>query len=438
MRREGQQTASDNKNKQLDGKDFEMGNTLPLKGIKVASLAWIGVGPLGIRYLAHWGATVVRIESHRRIDTMRQSRPFSSGIQQVNQSPWFAQANGAVFGVSIDLTRRSGLDIAWRLIKWADVLAESFTPGTMAKLGLDYKSVSKVKPDIVYISTCQMGQTGPLAKFGGFGFHGSAMAGITHLTGWPDRDPTPHAVAFVDALASRYVGVGALAALEYRRRTGRGQHLDVSQCECGIQNIAPVVMDYMVNGHSAMRSGNSLPYAAPHGVYPCKGDDRWSAIAVFDDEQWLAFCGVVNQEWTGDTKYSSLLARKQNEVELNEIVGKWTINHTAEEVESLMQAAGVPCHVVSNSKDVFEDPQMRHRKFFRELPHSVMEPHTYYTHGFKLSKVEGNWRTGPALGEHNEYVFKELLGMTDDEIADALIDGGITTDADLVATKKDT
>lgn len=412
-----------------------MRNVMPLEGIKVASLAWIGVGPLGVRYLAHWGATVVRMESHRRIDTMRQSRPYSTGIGQINRSPWFAQANGAVYGVSIDLNRRSGLDIAWRLIKWADVLAESFTPGTMAKWGLDYKSVSKVKPDIVYVSTCQMGQTGPLAKFGGYGFHGSAFAGITHLTGWPDREPLPHAVAFVDALASRYVGVSVLAALEYRRRTGQGQHLDISQCECGIQNIAPVMMDYLANGHSLARSGNSLPYAAPHGVFPSEGDDRWCAIAVFDDAQWKAFCEVVGQEWTKDPKFSSLLLRKENEAELNELVGEWTKSLAAEEAEARLQAVGVPCHVVSTVKDVFEDPQIRHRGFLRKLKHSVMEEHTYYTHGFKLSKVEGNWRTGPALGEHNEYVFKEILGMTDDEIANALIDGGITTDADLVSVK---
>ncbi len=413
-----------------------MGKIMPLEGTKVASLAWIGVGPMGIRYLAHWGATVVRIESHRRIDTMRQSRPLDHNIQEVNRSPWFSQANGPVYSVSIDLNKPSGLAIAWRLIKWADVLAESFTPGTMAKWGLDYKNVSKVRPDLIYVSTCQMGQTGPLAKFGGYGFHASAMAGIIHLTGWPDREPSPHAVAFVDALASRYVGVGLLTALEYRRRTGRGQHLDISQCECGIQNIAPVVMDYIANGHPATRNGNSFPYAAPHGVFPCKSDDRWCAITVFEDAEWQAFCKVIDQKWTGDPKFASLLSRKQNEVELNELVGKWTISHMAEEVEASMQAAGVPCHVVSTIKDVFNDPQVRHRRFLRKLPHSVMDEHTYYTHGFKLSKVEGNWKTGPLLGEHNEYVFKEILGMTDDEIAEALTDGGITTDADLAVSMR--
>jgi benzylsuccinate CoA-transferase BbsF subunit len=414
-----------------------MGKVMPLEGIKVASLAWIGVGPMGIRYLSHWGATVVRMESHRRIDTMRQSRPFDNNIPQINRSPWFAQANGPVRSVSVDLNRPSGLDIAWRLIKWADVLAESFTPGTMAKWGLDYENVSKVKPDIVYLSTCQMGQIGPLAKFGGFGFHASAMAGITHLTGWPDREPTPHAVAFVDALASRYVGVGILSALEYRRRTGRGQHLDVSQCECGIQNIAPVIMDYIVNGKSQMRAGNSYPFAAPHSVYPCKGDDRWCAITIFNDAQWEAFCNVIDQEWTKDPKFDSLLSRKQNEAELDAHVSDWTMGQSAEEVEKNLQAVGVPCHLVATIKDVYDDPHLRERGFLRRLKHSLMDEHTYFTHGFKMSKVEGDWRTGPLLGEHNEYVFKEILGMTDDEIAEALINGGITTDADLAVSLRE-
>jgi benzylsuccinate CoA-transferase BbsF subunit len=297
--------------------------------------------------------------------------------------------------------------------------------------------VSKVKPDIVYLSTCQMGQTGPLAKFGGFGFHASAMAGITHITGWPDREPTPHAVAFVDALASRYVGVGILAALEYRRRTGRGQHLDVSQCECGIQNIAPVIMDYIVNKRTAIRSGNSYPYAAPHSVYPCTGDDRWCAITVFDDTQWEAFCKAVNRDWTRDPKFVSLVSRKQNEAELDAHISEWTKEHTAEEVEATLQAVKVPCHLVATTKDVYNDPHLRERGLLRQLKHSLMDEHVYYTHGFKLSKVEGNWKTGPLLGEHNEYVFKEVLGMTDDEIAEALIEGGITTDADLAVSLRD-
>ena len=403
----------------------------PLEGIKVANFAWVGVGPQGIRNLSCWGATVVRIESHRWPDTTRLMLPFKDGIVSVNNSPWFADINASTYGVSIDLTRPTGLNIAWRLIKWADVMAESFTPGTMKRWGLDYQNVSKVRPDIIYLSTSQMGQTGPLATFAGFGFHAAAMAGFTHLTGWPDRPPAPVAVAFADFLSSRFVAIAILAALEYRRRTGRGQYLEVSQLEAAVQHLAPVIMDYLVNGRSMNRSGNSLPYAAPHNAYPCKGNDRWCVIAVFDDAQWKAFCEVVDQEQIRGPKFSSLLLRKKNEEELDALIGEWTTNRTAEEIETSLQAVGVPCHVVATMKDTFEDPQIKHRGFLHKLKHSVIGYHTYHGQGFTLSKTEGTWRAGPALGEHNEYVFKEVLGMTDDEIAGALVEGGITTDADL-------
>jgi crotonobetainyl-CoA:carnitine CoA-transferase CaiB-like acyl-CoA transferase len=227
------------------------------------------------------------------------------------------------------------------------------------------------------------------------------------------------------------VGVGILSALEYRRRTGRGQHLDVSQCECGIQNIAPVIMDYIANGNSAVRAGNSYPLAAPHSVYPCLGDDRWCAITVFDDAQWGAFCRVIDEEWTADPKFASLLSRKQNEAELDAHVSEWTMRRMAEDVEASLQVVGVPCHLVATIKDAYDDPHMRHRGFLRKLNHSVMDEHTYYTHGFKMSKVEGDWRTGPLLGEHNEYVFKEILSMTDDEIADALVEGVLVSSGNI-------
>ncbi|MGD9117778.1 MAG: CoA transferase, partial [Dehalococcoidia bacterium] len=263
----------------------------------------------------------------------------------------------------------------------------------------------------------------------------AAMAGFTHLTGWPDRPPAPVAVAFSDPIGARSVALSILVALEHRRQTGQGQHLDVSQLEASIQHLAPAFMDYTVNGRSMIRSGNSLPCAAPHGVYPCKGDDRWCAIAVFDDTQWAALCKVANQAPLREAKFSSLLSRKENEAELDRLVSKWTAGLTAEEIETSLQSAGVPCHVVSNIKDVCEDPQIEHRGFLPKLKHSVMGEHTYHGPSFTLSESKHTLRGGPTLGEHNEHVFKEVLGMTDDEIAEALIDGGITTDDDLPEVK---
>jgi benzylsuccinate CoA-transferase BbsF subunit len=394
-----------------------MGNDSPLNGIKVANFSWVGVGPQGIKYLACWGAQVVRVESHRRPDMARLMLPFKDGISNVNNQPWFADINGSTKSISIDLNMPSGLDIAWKLIKWADVMAESFTPGKMKKWGLDYENVVKVRPDIIYVSTSQTGGSGPLAKFSGFGVHAAAMAGITHITGWPDKGPTPVPMAFSDPLGARFVAISILSAMEYRRRTGKGQHMEISQWESSLHNISPILMDYMINGRTMLRCGNTLPCAAPHNVYLCKGDDRWCAITVMNDAQWEAFCQIISQDWTSDTKFSTLLSRKKNELELDRLINGWTAKFTPEEIEKRLQQVGVPCHIVENIEDNYNDPQLRH--------------HTYHKHGFKLSKTEGTWFAGPALGEHNEYVLKEVLGMTDDEITDALINGGITTDADL-------
>jgi benzylsuccinate CoA-transferase BbsF subunit len=403
----------------------------PLKGIKIANFAWVGVGPGSISFLSMWGATTVRVESHRRIDNMRRSAPYKDGIPGVNRALWFLIPNVSSYSISIDLKRPGGLDIAWRLIKWADVVAESFTPGTMKKLGIDYESVQKVKPDIVYVSTCQMGQIGPLANFAGFGFHASATAGITNIIGYPDRGPTPLAAAYVDPVSMRFTAIAVLAALEHRRRTGVGQYIDISQCETALQHIAPPIMDYLANGRSMSRMGNSLPNAAPHNVYPCQGEDRWCAIAVLNDADWEAFCKVINREWTKDVKFSSLLLRKQNEVELDALVSKWTKDRTAEEVQTVMQAAGVPCHIVSNIRDYYTDPQIKHRGYYKKLKHPVVGYTTYPQPPYKLSKSKSTWFPGPTLGQHNNLVFKKFLGMTDAEIAKALADGGITTDADL-------
>jgi benzylsuccinate CoA-transferase BbsF subunit len=415
----------------METEDIKMTNELPLKGIKIAGFAWVGVGPHSMKFLATMGATIVRVESHKRVDALRLSGPYKDNIPRFDNSGWFAEVNASAYGISIDLTRPSGLEIAWKLIKWADIVTESFTPGTMKKLGLDYPSVSQVKPDIIYISTCQMGQTGPMAKFGGYGFHAAALAGITNVTGWPDQPPIPMATAFVDPISARFGAIAVLSALEYRRRTGRGQYIEISQWEAALQHVAPMILDYQVNGRSMSRNGNKLPYAAPHAVYPCQGDDRWCAIAVFNDKQWEGFCHVVDQEWTKEERFSTLLLRKKNEESLNALVSRWSLIHKAEWIQSQMQSQGVPSHVASTVKEVYEDPQMRYRDYLRPMKHSVMGENTYHGLAFKLSKAEGTWRAGPALGEHNEYVFKELLKMKEKEIAKALSEGGITTEADL-------
>ena len=403
-----------------------------LEGVKVANFSWIGVGPFTIRYLGNYGATVVKVESHTRPDILRMMLPFKDNIPAIDNSPWFANANSSSYGVSINLDKPSGRELAWKLINWCDIMAESFGPGTIARWGLDYESVRKVRPDIIYMSSSQMGQTGPLARFAGYGYHASAIDGFTYITGYPDREPAPTQSAYTDFVAPRCNAVAVLAALEYKRRTGKGQYLDLSQREVSTTFLTTPILDYTVNGNIMQRNGNKVTFAVPHNAYPCHGDDRWCAITVFTDDEWESLCQVIGKpELLTDSKFATFDARKDNEDELDKIISGWSANHTAERVETMMQDAGIAASVVENMADIFNDPQIKHREFFQLLKHSVIGEHNYRGLGFQLSKTPDARFAGPALGEHNEYVFKELLGMSDDEISDALVDGAITTEADL-------
>lgn len=401
------------------------------EGIKVAEFAWVAVGPQSSRYLADHGATVVRIESHTNFDLLRGNAPFAENKIGINRSMFYGKYNANKYGASLNLNHPRGQELAWRLIKWADIVTESFRPGTMKKWGLDYESVRKVKPDVIYLSTSMQGQSGPFARYAGVGSQISAVAGFGEISGWPERMPSPPYGAYSDYFCQRFNATALIAALEYRRRTGRGQWIEQSQLETSVYFIAPLVMDYMVNGRIAGRHGNQLPHAAPHDVYPCKGDDRWVAIAVFNDKEWQSFCQAIdNPGWAMGQKFNTFIGRKKNEDELDSLIAEWTSNHTAEQVETIMQAVGVCASVVEKSSDLFEDPQLKHRRFYVRLSHPEMGNPAYQQQAdFILSKTPREiTMPSPCLGQHNEYVYKEILGMTDDEIADHIADGSITTE----------
>lgn len=404
----------------------------PLDGVKVVDFGWIAVDPYGMKYLGDWGATVVRIESHANPDIMRLCSPYKGGVTDLNKSVWAAQTNNSKLGVSLNLKKARGKEIAWKLIQWAEVVTSGYAAGVMDKWGFSYDEIVKVKPDIVYLCTCQMGQSGPRASLAAWGYQSSAIAGFSRLLGWPDRDPLPPQGAHTDFVCPPVEAGFIMAALDYRRRTGKGVYIDQSQMETGLNLLAPILLDYQANGRVARQNGNKLPYAAPHGAYPCRGEDRWCAIAVFDDEQWKAMCCIMGcPSLASDPKFDTLWRRKQNEEELDGVVADWTKYFTAEQVEVMLQKSGIPAHVVSNSEDLFYDAQLRNRGHFRVLNHAFIGDHYYEIEGFRLSKSPDAIYAGPALGEHNEYVFKELLDMTDEEISEAIIDGSITTDADI-------
>lgn len=404
-----------------------------LEGLKVADFTWSATGPQVTRELAEHGATVVRVESHRRPDTQRAAFPFKDGKAGIDRSAFGTNCNTNKLGISLDLNRPQGREVGRRLALWADVVAESMVPGTMRKWGLDYETLSKDKPELIYFSTCQMGQNGPYANYGAYGAFAAVMCGYAHLLGLPGRPPLPLFNNYTDYIAPWFLVIAVIGALRRRRKTGRGMYLDQSQLEAGISFLGPVALDYFVNGRVATRDGNRDPYRAPHGIYPTKTPDRWVAVSVTTQEQWQAFCQAIGAPaWTSEGRFRTLTDRKAHEDDLDKLVSEWTAGHTAEEIMTTLQAVKIPAGVVQTAEDLFNDPQLAHREHFQWLEHPVMGRHSYHSPAYRLSETPAVLTSaGPALGQHNEYVYREILGYSDDEVADMLIEGVITTDADV-------
>lgn len=376
----------------------------------------MAMGPTTGKFFSDHGATVVRVESVQRLDMVRMAPPYKDGKVGVNTSSIFTQYNSGKYSIALDMSRPEARRVARRLVQWADVVIENFTPGVMARWGLDYEQVRQLNPSAIMVSLSNMGQTGPNAHQPGAGPTMVALAGLTHLLGWPDREPANPFGALSDFIAPRFAAAALLAALDHRRRTGLGQHLDLSQYETTALLLAPALLDKVVNGREAQRAGNRDPRAAPHGVFPCQGDDRWCAVAVFTQEQWHALCRVMGREdLASDPRFCSLERRKANEEALESLLAAWTAQHDAKDVMRILQANGVPAGVVNSPKDLYEDPQLAHRRHFWLLDHPEMGPHHHEGHAFLLSKHPFELGRAPLLGEHTELVLKQFLDMSDAE-----------------------
>ena len=396
----------------------------PLAGIKVADFTWALVGPISTKTLADCGAQVVKIEGRNRADSRRVAGPFKDSLPGLDRSGSFSPFNTGKLSLALNLAHPRGVAVAKRLVAWADIVIDNFRGKAMEKMGLGYEELRQIKPDIIMLSSCAMGQTGLYPSSIAVGWQLTALSGFNHIAGWPDRGPAELAV-YTDFIAPHFNVLAILAALDYRRRTGKGQYLDLSQYENAMHFMAPLVLDYAVNRRVAERIGNRCDYAAPHGAYRCRGEDRWCAIAVFTDEEWQGLVKVMGStDWTGDSRFGTLQARKENEEELDRLVEEWTINQPAEEVMHRLQSAGVAAGVVENGEDLLEhDPQLQYRHFYWELEHPEMGSYRAQRPHFVLSKSPYELKRSPLLGEHNEYVLKEILGMTDDEVAELIIEG---------------
>lgn len=396
------------------------------EGVKVADLGWAIAAPMIAKYLADHGAEVIHIESATRPDSLRGSPPFKDNIPGLDRCGYFAYFHNNKYGMTLNLNHPQAVEVfKRRIVSWADVVAENFRAGVMSKWGLDYENLKKVKPEIIMISTCNQGQTGPDAKQPGQGTQLVALSGLLHITGWADGEPRLPYGAYTDIIAGR-LGIAALiAALDYRRRTGKGQRLDLSQFEASLHFLAPLLLDYTVNRRVANRMGNRCPCAAPHGAYPCRGEDKWCVITVFTDAEWEKFCQAIgNPPWTKEPKFSTVPSRKENEDELDRLVGEWTSKFTPKEVMEIMQSAGISAGVVQTCEDIHQDPQLKYRHQFWELEHPVIGKYSCLGPAFILSKAPANLHMpSPCIGQHNEYVCTKILGMSDEEFVDLLAAG---------------
>jgi crotonobetainyl-CoA:carnitine CoA-transferase CaiB-like acyl-CoA transferase len=389
-----------------------------LEGVKVVEFAAYAAGPGITKYLADHGATVVHVESRTRPDGFRVNYPpFKDNIPGLNRSGCFSIFNNNKLGVTLNLKTEEGLALAKRLVSWSDVVIENFTPGTMKRLGLDYETLKAIKPDLIMLSTCNQGQTGPHADHSGFGTQLSSLAGFTNLTGYPGGPPMILYGPYVDFVAVAFGFVAVAAALDHRRRTGQGQYIDLSQYETGLQFTAPALLDAGVNGRVATRMGNRSPAAAPHGVYPCLGQDRWCALSVWSDEEWERLVAVMGHPgWAAAERFRTLAGRKQHEAELDRLIGEWTRQHDPEELMECLRAGGLRAGVVRTMPELFTDPQLKHRGIWWAMEHPEMGRHHYKAPPFILRKSPAvPNRPAPCLGEHNREVFRELLGMSEEE-----------------------
>jgi crotonobetainyl-CoA:carnitine CoA-transferase CaiB-like acyl-CoA transferase len=392
----------------------ESDRRLPLDGINVLDLTWAMSGPQTTRVMADFGASVVRVESTKVTDVARTVAPFLNDVPGAETSGLLFNMGAGKRSITLNLRSPEGHAVLEDLIRWADVLIESFSPRGGASLGLDYQRVSTINPDIVMMSSCLFGHSGPLAQYAGFGTMGASLTGFFHLTGWPDRPPCGPFGAYTDYMSPRFALCTLLAALDVRRRTGRGQYFDFAQAESAVHFLTPALLDYAVNRNVQRADGNADPVMVPHGIYPSAGDDQWVAVACRDDADWRALAGAIGGD---DLTSLNVDQRRARARELDALVASWTSGREPAAAASSLLALGVPAHAVQNSGECAADEQLRSQDHFVEVPHA--EHGTVVVEGSRisLSATPATIRRGPpVLGEHTVDVVTELLGYDDERL----------------------
>ena len=380
-----------------------------------------------MRYLSDHGAEVIKIESELRPDGLRLLGPVRGDEPGWNKSHFYGEFNAGKKCIQLNLKQPQALEILKQLISKADILVENWAPGATERLGIHYEAVRELNPDIIMLSSSLMGQTGPAASVAGFGYHAGAMAGFYEVTGYPDLPPHGPWLAYTDVIAPHFIAAMIAGAIDHRRRTGEGQHIEAAQFEMALQFLAPEIIEAQSNGYNATRLGNRARDLAPQGIYPCAGEDQWCAIAIDTDEQWRTLCGILgNPEWSGNPDFNNVSGRLAAHDLIDQHLSDWTRSRTPHAIMDELTSQAVPAGAVQRSSDLSRDPQYKHRQFQKSFEHPVMGDVPYAGNQFRIPGYDaGPYSYAPLLGEHNSEVLKEMLGMSDDAIAEAIANGVI-------------
>ena len=391
-------------------------NALPLQGIRVVNFGWVWAGPVTGQTLSFLGAEVFKVESRARVDMTRNLPPFAEG----KPSPDRSLSNHACWAgngsVSLNLKEPEALQLVKDLIAQSDVVIENFGPGVMERLGLGYAELCKLKQDIILFSMPGAGLYGPMKDLRTYGLSLTSTTGLDSLVGYKGGDPVPVENAFSDPYSGIFGAFAIIAALNHRRNSGDGQHIDFSQQEAVMQMVGPAYMDYVLNGRSGGPKSNEHPLgaAAPHGDFPCKGDDRWISIVVASDDEWHKLLAALKHpEWLKVTEFATHEQRLLHIDTLHALLGEWTAQFDDRELADLLQGFGVAAAPVLNVGDLLGDPHFQARKTYIEVTHPLGFKETIYGAYVKTSRSKPVIRPGPTIGQDNDTVFKKILGLSE-------------------------